>query len=522
MSTSLKQRLTVLAQQPELLANCLRGLEKEGLRTDLGGRYALTPHPAQLGKALTHPYVTTDYAEALLELITATHSSVDDLIQAADWVHRLTVNGLDNELIWGHSMPPVLPPADDIPIAWYGTSNTGQLKHVYRRGLAHRYGKPMQCIAGIHYNFSLPDEFWALFPSDEQNAQERQSAGYVALIRNFMRHSWLLMYLFGASPALNRSFLPNPPAELGRIGEDTLYMPWATSLRMSDLGYTSEAQSTLTPCYNDLHTFLLRLYEAVTTPWPAYEAIGDQRDGEWIQINCNLLQIENEYYSSIRPKRTARAKQRPINALMEDGVQYVEVRCLDIDPFEPAGISAQTARFLDAFLLHCALSDSPYFGDGGYCRESHQNFQTTVKEGRKPGLMLKRAEQPIALQAWAHEIFDDIQACAEVLAQQTGDMDYVSAIQNERLKVDDTTLTPSARVLAGIEAAGGSFQDFVLGLSRAHTEKFSKAGLSDSELDEAHALRDASIKAQAELEADTSVTFDEYMQQFNTSLTRPS
>src|SRR5690606_14535025 len=151
----------------------------------------------------------------------------------------------------------------------------------------HRYGKPMQCIAGIHYNFSLPDDFWALFPSDEQSAQERQSAGYVALIRNFMRHSWLLMYLFGASPALNRSFLPNPPAELERTGQDTLYMRWATSLRMSNLGYTSEAQSTLTPCYNDLHTFLLRLYEAVTTPWPAYEAIGDQRNGEWIQINCN-------------------------------------------------------------------------------------------------------------------------------------------------------------------------------------------------------------------------------------------
>jgi len=268
-----------------------------------------------------------------------------------DEVHRVVATTLSDELMWNHSMPAHLPADNEIPIGWYGTSNTGMIKHVYRRGLAERYGRTMQCIAGLHYNFSFDESLWELLNLPQATAQDRRSAGYISLIRNFTRYSWLLMYLFGVSPALSKEFLRGKTGDLLELDQQTMYLPHATSLRMSDLGYQNKAQSGLKLCYNDLKTFLSRLYDAVTTPWPDYEAIGTHRNGEWIQLNTNVLQIENEFYSSIRPKRTTGPCERPITALAERGIQYIEVRCLDIDPTQATGISAQTARFVDAFLI---------------------------------------------------------------------------------------------------------------------------------------------------------------------------
>src|SRR5699024_7980238 len=262
-----------------------------------------------------HPSITTDYSEALLELVTGTHGDVASLQQELADIHTFVSQHLDDEVIWNQSMPATLPPVADIPVGWYGTSNSGMLKHVYRLGLAERYGKPMQCIAGIHYNFSVPDTLWQVLGVPDASPQEQRSMGYMALIRNFMRFSWLLMYLFGASPAVSKSFLDGVPHQLDTLDDSTLFLPYATSLRMSDIGYQTETQAELQLCYNDLDTFLARMYNAVTTPWPDYEAIGSHRDGKWIQLNTNVLQIENEYYSSIRPKRVTGRCERPATAL---------------------------------------------------------------------------------------------------------------------------------------------------------------------------------------------------------------
>lgn len=522
MSTLLQKRLALLQQAPHLLPNSLRGIEKEGLRVDTNGLLCMTPHPIELGSALTHPHITTDYSEALLELITDTHRDVDSLMQSLDWVHRLAIDGLGQEAIWNHSMPATLPSEADIPIAWYGVSNSGMLKHVYRRGLAVRYGKAMQCIAGLHYNFSFSSDFWALMDLPGDSAQDRQSAGYVGLIRNFVRHSWLLMYLFGASPAVSRGFIGKRDHDLQVLDDQTLYMPWATSLRMSDFGYQNKAQSTLKPCYNDLTTFLSRLHGAVTQPWPAYEAIGTHQDGQWVQLNCHLLQIENEYYSTIRPKHITARGERPITALAERGIQYVEVRCLDIDPFEPCGISAETARFMDAFLLFCAIDNSPSFGEDGYCQESAQNFQTSVREGRKPGLLLRQSGVPVPFSQWATQVLDQVQACAGLLAKQTGDLGYVAAVQSQHAKVIDPETTPSARVLEALKGQHLCFHEFGLNLALKHTRTLAAAGLSDQERAEGIRLRDESLAAQAALEAETGVTFDEYVDLFNGALKAPN
>ena len=518
---SATQRLARLQAHTDLLAHTLRGIEKEGLRVDAQGRLARTTHPIELGAALTNAHVTTDYSESLLELITGTHDRVESLLNELENTHRFVYSVLDNELIWNQSMPASLPAEADIPIAWYGKSNTGMLKHVYRRGLAERYGKAMQCIAGVHYNFSLPDALWGLLVPNAPTLQDQRSQGYIALIRNFTRYSWLLMYLFGAAPALSRTFMGENTHPLLALGDDTLYLPYATSLRMSDLGYQSEAQSQLKLCYNDLDTFLARLYGAVTQPWPDYQAIGTHRDGNWIQLNTNVLQIENEYYSSIRPKRATGRCERPITALAERGVQYVEVRCLDIDPFQPTGIAADTARFMDAFLLFCAASDSPYFTENGYCQRSADNFATVVKEGRLPGLQLDNDGTPIDLVTWGHQLLDQITPYAALYDQTFGGDAYAQAVHAQRDKLDHVENTPSARVLRALQDSKQSFHDYALQLSRQHAETLRAQPLADDVLATYSEAANQSHVEQVQLEQSDQVDFDTYVAQYHAALKAP-
>lgn len=517
----LTQRLATLQSHPEILGKSLRGIEKEGLRVDLRGALSMRPHPVALGSALTHPRITTDYSEALLELITGTHTNVDSLMAELDEVHRIVANTLTDEIMWNHSMPARLPADNEIPIGWYGTSNTGMIKHVYRKGLAERYGRTMQCIAGLHYNFSFDESLWELLELPQPTLQDRRSAGYISLIRNFTRYSWILMYLFGASPALSKDFLRGQTANLLSLDEQTMYLPHATSLRMSDLGYQNKAQSGLKLCYNDLKTFLERLYDAVTTPWPDYQAIGTHRNGEWIQLNTNVLQIENEFYSSIRPKRTTGPCERPITALAERGIQYIEVRCLDIDPSQPTGISPLTARFVDAFLLFCALQESPPFADSGWCSESAANFSTVVKKGRQPNLHLSRLGQEVSLESWASELLDQIARCAETLDGALGAQSYQQAVLAQREKVANPANTPSAKFLEQLVASKTSFHDFTLAQSAAHARALKQAGLSPAERAATQAQATQSLMEQQAIEASDTESFDEYVARFHAALKKP-
>lgn len=520
--TSPSRLFALLREHPPLFKNILRGIEKEGLRVDTQGFLAATPHPAAFGAALTNPHITTDYAEALLEMITGTHSSVDSLLGELRDTHRFVAENLGDEIIWNQSMPAHLPAEPDIPIAWYGTSNTGMLKHVYRRGLAVRYGKTMQCIAGLHYNFSVPDKLWDLLGITGASAEDQRSKGYLALIRNFNRYSWLLMYLFGSSPAVSSRFLQGDQADaLASLDADTLYLPYATSLRMSDLGYKNQTQSALQLCYNDIETFLLRIYDAVTTPWPAYQAMGTQRDGQWIQLNTNVLQIENEYYSSIRPKRTTGRCERPVTALAARGVQYIEVRCLDIDPFAPVGISAQTSHFMDAFLLFCAAEDSPFFPNGGFCRDSHNNFGLVAKEGRKPGLSLVKQNTSVPLPDWGHEILDRIQPYAELLDAMLDEHNYAPAVATQHAKFDDVEQTPSAQLLTRLRDTQTSLHDFSLQQSKQHRDSLLETPLAATKRQVFEKAAVQSVHDQTRLEQSDTEDFAAYVERYHAALKQP-
>ena len=368
------------------------------------GSLALTPHAARLGSALTHPHITTDFSESQLELITGVHPHADGCLQELTEIHQVVMRAIGDELLWASSMPCNLPADEAIPIGRYGNSNVGRAKTVYRTGLSYRYGRRMQTISGIHYNFSMPG-----IGSD----------GYFALIRNFRRLSWLPLYLFGASPAVCTSFVDGRKHELKELSPGTLYLPYATSLRMGRLGYQSDAQANLSVSYNNLKSYSASLHEALTKPYPPYEKIGIRDGDAYKQLSTSLLQIENEFYSPIRPKRRIKSGERPLHALRERGVEYVEVRLMDLDPFNPVGITAQTMRFLDILLLYCLLEESPPDTPQELVAIARNKLRG-AQEGRKPGLMLERRGGQVALAEWGKEVLDACEPLAAAVDQARG------------------------------------------------------------------------------------------------------
>ena len=420
----------------ERLREMRRGVEKESLRALPDGGLALTPHPAALGSALTHPHITTDFSESQLEFVTGVHPSAEDCVAELMQIHQFTYRALcelGDEMLWVSSMPCGLPTDETIPLGRYGSSNVGRAKSVYRMGLGHRYGRRMQTISGIHYNWSIPGV------STEE---------YFGLIRNFRRHSFVLLYLFGASPALCSSFVEGRDHDLQMFRGGTLHMPHGTSLRMGRLGYQSDAQASLSVSYNSLERYASSLQRALTEPYPAYEKVGiTNPGGEYNQLATSLLQIENEFYGTIRPKRVIFAGERPLHALRERGVEYVEVRCMDLDPFEPVGIGAQTMRFLDLFLLHCLLADSPPDTEEAIAVLA-RNQQRAAARGREPGLRLERDDEAVTLVQWAADIVAALGPIADRLDAIEGQSHYRAALANAESVLNAPETTPSARVLA--------------------------------------------------------------------------
>ena len=491
---TLHQRLRVL--DAHRLRGIQRGIEKEGLRVNPDGLLARTPHPVALGSALTHPHITTDFSESQLELVTGVHDRVDDCLNELATIHRVVLQSLGDECMWAASMPGLLPADADIPIGYYGTSNVGQAKLVYRQGLSHRYGSRMQTISGIHYNWSFPGV---------------SSADYFALIRNFRRHSFLLLVLFGASPAVTSAFAADQPHGLDTLSDATLYLPYATSLRMGRLGYQSDAQSALCVSYNDLEGYADSLHEALTVPYPAYEAIGilDEQGG-YRQLATSLLQIENEFYSTIRPKRVIRSGERPLHALRERGVEYVEVRCMDLNPFLDVGIDTHTARVLDVFLTYALLSDSPP-DSPEEIRALQANHLLAASRGREPGLMLQRGGQAISLRDWGLALLDEGMAVAEALDQAQGGEGYQAAWAQARRDFLAPENLPSARVLDAMRKDFAcDHAAFAMARSVAAKQSLTSFGLDASESLKWQSMAQTSLNDQAQLEAADQLDFESF------------
>ena len=493
-----------------------RGIEKESLRVTAAGDLARSPHPRALGSPLAHPHITTDFSEAQLELITGVHQSADAALAELADVHRFVYANIGDEMLWTASMPCRLGAERDIPIARFGTSNAGRSKTIYRIGLSHRYGRRMQTISGIHYNFSVPEALWPAIAKSRGEHAERDfvTRAYFGLIRNFRRYSWLLIYLFGASPAACRSFVKGSSG-LAPLGQDSLHLPHATSLRMGRLGYQSEAQASLHISYNSLAQYAATMHTALTTPYPAYEAIGlkaagEDEEDEYRQLCTALLQIENEFYGTVRPKRRVHSGERPLDALQQRGVEYVEVRCMDLDPFLPLGIDAVACRFLDVFLLVCLLDDSP--PDSPHESETlAANQLEVVERGRVPGLALTAGNARMSLVAWGAELLERCVQVAREIDAVVGDDGHTSAVRAQQRKIQQPTLTPSARVLEATKQQAASFSGFGLRQSAATSAWFAERPLDAAQTAELQHLSARSLTEQTKTEAADQQPFDRYL-----------
>ncbi len=492
-----------------------RGIEKESLRITADGHLSPRPHPRALGSALTHPYITTDYSESLLELVTPIHHSIPEMLQHLRELHQIVFHHIDGELLWVNSLPCLLSDEASIPIAQFGDSNIGKMKHVYRRGLGLRYGRKMQVIAGVHYNFSVPDTFWeAILYNQTAIDSETVSNAYMAGTRNFLHHCWILFYLFGASPAACQSFFDGMgPVDLPLFDSHTRFGEYATSLRMSRFGYRNPAQSEIRIDHNSIHGYIDTLCSVINKPYPPYQNYGVRKNGEYLQLNSNLLQIENEYYSVIRPKRRIRSQEKPTAALRARGVEYLEVRCLDLDPFNPIGISESQARFLDVFLTFCLLNPAdPISPAQQEIIASNQN--AVVLGGRTPDLQLQRNGAMVSPQSWGLELLAQLDSIAAIFDRSLGGSSYRQALNEQRDKFDDPSLTPSAKLIAALRENSEPFFSLAMRMAELSQQSILNDGLEKKAIDRYRSIAEKSFNDQIEIENSDDVDFDTFLKRY--------
>ena len=476
-----------------------RGIEKEFFRVNRKGDISEREHPQSLGSALTNKFITTDFAEAQLELVTPTFDDIDDLHAFLTSLHIFVIDNInEDETVWPLSMPPHIKDESKINLGYYHQSNIGLLKHVYRKGLKVRYGSTMQCVSGMHYNFSINNE--SLSKLSLNNSQEDYDEIYLGLIRNFKRIFWFVLSEFGQTNVVDKSFVNGRFNNLSKLSNNDMYQKNATSLRMSDIGYVSDAQKNLNIKYNSLEEFLRKIRSAITDPYPDFQNKGlIDNDGEFHQISDGIIQIENEYYDSIRPKRASEENLRPYNQLKKFGIEYLEIRGIDIDPNEPTGISKNHIKFLDMILIYCLICPSKDITNEEKLRID-ENDKKTVYDGRDYGIKLSINSVEETLGDAREKIYSDLIKLACCFGNSESLIDAINYV-----KTYSRGMLPKT-----------SYHEYGLNKAKEVVEFFKKANDKYAE----------SIKMEAELSIDklnslqknSSEEMNEYVKNYNINL----
>ncbi len=434
------------------------GLEKECQRIISTGDLALTPHPPLFGDKTKNPNITNDFSESQIEMITKPFNSAEEAYESLNTINLEVERGIGDELLWPLSMPPKLPNEERIPIACFPGSEDME---IYRKGLALRYGKKMQMISGIHYNFSFSEEMINYLYEKFGNKKDKRlftDEIHFGLARNFLRYSWILIYLFGASPFCHPTYYPVIKKELMLIQkccpnyEDIIEncIQCATSLRVSRFGYSNSSQNE-DMYFNSLEEYSTKLRKMLSTKDEKFSKMGIYRNGSQIQLNENILQKESEFYSSIRLKQPICEGETPLDALEERGVEYVEVRILDLNPFEELGLSVEQMNFLQVFMHFCLFEESSPITDDEYAR-INLNHHLVSLIGRKEGLRLKKYDgSEISLKSWGEEIFEKLQTIADLMDRDSENNKYRASVEEERRKLFDISLLPSERIKVEME-----------------------------------------------------------------------
>ncbi|NVK29432.1 MAG: glutamate--cysteine ligase [Gammaproteobacteria bacterium] len=478
LETTFEQRLSMLLAGDKMLPRGGKiGIERETLRVTETGGMSAQRHPKSLGATLTHAHIMTDYAEPMLELVTDPHDSVDSAVAQLDELTRFVYQNIGDETLWPHSMPCVLGDEANIPIAEYGDSGIGQFKHLYRVGLAHRYGRTMQVISGVHFNMSLPSEAWQrLYP--DLPADEARNTGYFVALRNLQRIGWMVPYLFGSSPAACRSMARGRATALMLQNGTTLVGPDATSLRLGDMGYNNADKRgySFKANYSSIEDYIQSLKWAVSTPREDFEVIGLEGPEGPRQLSANHLQIENEYYASVRPKQPVKSGETPLLALKRRGVEYLEVRSLDVNPWFLTGVDPQALKVIECLVWLAALDELDEISSDEHA-VIEDNWRQVAHYGRKANVELKTPCGIMGLNVWAKYIGQQLLAVAKCLGDS-----HVEAVEQCVIDVLEGRAEPlSAKWLE--EMGSDGFFCKVMAMAKQHQQNALSAPLDPERLD---------------------------------------
>jgi len=425
-------------------------------------------------------------------------------------------------------MPCIIDGDDSIRIGQYGNSHTGIMKHVYRRGLGLRYGRRMQAIAGIHFNYSMSENCWPLWQSLHSAAAHSDfsiaTLGYFHMTRNLMRVGWLVPYLFGASPAICQTFLPSgADSDLATLNTHTRYAPFGTSLRMGEIGYRykEDAPIDLTVRHDTFENYLSDIYAHVTSSHDAYDQAGlVDSTGHHQQLTTNRFQIENEYYSSIRPKQIPAKGEMPLLALKRTGIRYLELRSVDVNLYEPAGMHVEQLAMLEMLMLFAWLADSPPLMPDEM-DINKRNVQTVAHRGREAGLTLQYQGKSVKLVDWGQHILEALGPIAQWMDACQGDNGnkdlYQSSLAAQIAKLQDSSLTPSAQIIDEL-ASHGSYFNMVMHYSSKHRHALMQQSINETLHSTLAHLVPESLAAQKELEAGSSGDFSQYLADYFSQL----
>ena len=486
----------------------LRGIERESLRVTQEGNISQNNHPKNLGSPLTSKDITTDFAEALVELITPTFESAEELFEHLNLLHKFLYSEMGEEILWNFSMPCAFQSEQEIKIAEYGKTNSGMLKHIYRKGLRLRYGSIMQSVSGIHYNFSISNQSWKALSKNP--TQDFINNKYLGAIRNIKRNFWFLLERLGASPIAHESYLFNREHSLEEHLEDDLFLPNATSLRMSEVGYQSSIQNELKISYNNLDEFIDAIIKGIKTPVQDFQDMG-LFDGNGIpqQISTGILQIENELYDIVRPKRSGPSGSRPATLLKEQGIEYLELRGIDINPFIPEGIDENKIKLLDVYIMHALISDSPEVSDTEI-EEIRANQKAMVESGRSKDIKLKRGGVDIPLLELKTVLHDELKQVASAMDEYCPG--YSNAVDSE-MNID---ILPSERIMNEIKSQNISFQEY--GLSQSKKIANNLRSTNSNDFSELKHNVEVSLKDLKNLQENAGTDINKYVELYNSKI----
>lgn len=431
------------------------GLERETLRVDGEGKLALTKHPEVFECKISHPYITTDFSESQIELITPVLNTLEELHSFVNSLYDITVLELKDEYLWPQSMPCSIPEDNLIPIADYGKCKSGEAASDYRKKLLKKYGGKKQLISGIHYNFSFNEELIKDLYEKMGNGEtyrDFKDSIYLKVVRNYLRYRWLLIYLLGGTTTMHETFGEKCVIELDKISKDGFSNIGAVSYRNSECGYKNPID--LYPNYNSVKEYVESVYKF---------------------IDDKLIDNHKELYTQIRLK--ANDNDRFLESLLEDGINYIEMRSIDINPFSKAGISLDDLNFINLLTIYFLIKDESSYEKW---QEEAQNNQNIISMYGQMDVVLYRDGETITKKDWALDILNEIKEMNDKLS--LGKEDIINSMIE---KIMNPKLTYAYRISEMVKEEG--FLESHLRLAKEYKEeayknRFKLEGFEDLEL----------------------------------------